>query len=247
VLWIHSDRQKILYGVDKTGKLLGQWDVVAASGRFFIYNWEDISIESRDSGPDRIWIADIGNNYVRGGGDPRTSVNLMSIDEPSVDFDAMTTGTVRVIDNLQVTYPDALHDAEGMAADPLTGDLYIFAKEEASPSKVFRIKAPPAAGELEYVASIDSSNLNGADFSPSGRELLVRNYSLVMHWTLAPGQTWAEALASAPDKQMRLKFTENYYAEAIAFSADESGFYVVSEQDEGAPPSPVEFYARSCP
>ncbi len=247
VLWIHSDRQKVLYAVDETGALLGSWTLTTTTSRFFfVYNWEDIGIQPVEGGPDRIWVGDIGNNFVRGGGDPRTSVRLMSIDEPTVDTATDAEGTAPIIGIFDMTYPDGLHDAEAMSVDPLTGDVYVFTKEEESPSKIFRAKAPVQSGEFEYLGTIDSSNLNGADFSASGRELLVRNYTQAYYWALPTGKAWSETVVTPPDKTFRLQWTTGYYPEAIGFSSDETGFYVVSEEEDGGPPSPVEFYNKTC-
>jgi hypothetical protein len=247
VLWIHSDHQKNIYAIDKTGKLLGQWELATGSKFFWIYDWEDISIQSTATGPDQIWIADMGNNAVRDdGGSPRTSIQIMSIDEPTIDSSQVIVGTVQIVGTFEFTYPDRPHDAEAMAVDPLTGDMYIFSKEETAPSKIFRAKAPLKSGELEYVADINSNWLNGADFSPSGRELLVRNYTSVFYWTRPADKTWSATLSSPPNKEIRLQMKDNYYGEAIAFSIDESGFYIVSEENKGSPPSPVEFYAKAC-
>ncbi len=256
VLWIHGDHEKLLYAVDRSGKLLGKWEITSTSRFFFLYNWEDIDIQPMADGPDRIWIGDIGNNFAREGGagpsglegDPRTAVRLLSVDEPTVDPAQVLSGTAPIIGSFDVTYPDGLHDAEAMALDPRTSDVYIFSKENAAPSKIYRAAAPVASGPLEYVGEFAADSLNGADFSPSGRELVVRNYTQAYYWTLAEGKAWRDTLAADPyNKMFRLKWTEGYFAEAIAFAVDESGLYVVSEEQEGGAPSPVEFYSKTCP
>lgn len=247
VYYVHSDRQKILYAIDKTGRLLGQWELTTNSAYFYTYNWEDISVQSVDGGPDKIWVGDIGNNFVRGGGDPRTSIKILSLVEPTIDPTQVVNTKIQVVDNLEYTYPDGLHDAEGMAMDPLTGDLYVFSKEQESPSKIFRAKAPLSGGVFEQVGTMDATNLNAADFSPSGRELLVRDYMQVFYWSRPADKTWLDVLAGTPpSKKVRLQWTDGFYGEAICFSADESGFLTVSEQEEGLTGSPVEFYAKTC-
>lgn len=246
VFWIHSDRQKILYAIDQTGVLLGKWTLTNSDRFFFVYNWEDIGIQSVTGGPDRIWVGDIGNNFVRGGGEPRESVRLMSIDEPSVDPSNVVDAVAPVIGDYAMTYPDGLHDAEAMSVDPLTGDVYVFTKEEQSPSKIFRARAPVQSGAFEYLGTLDASNLNAADFSASGKELLVRDYTQAYYWTRPAEKSWSETLLGAPNKTIRLKWTTGYYSEAVGFAADDSGFYAVSEEEDGAAPSPVEFYPRTC-
>src|SRR5512145_1906622 len=246
VFWIHSDRQKNLFAIDASGTLLGTWEITSTARFFYLYNWEDISIQSIAGGPDRIWIGDIGNNCIRPEtgceSEPRTEIRILSIDEPTVAGDAPITGTAPVIDDLKFTYPDGLHDAEGMAVEPATGDLYVISKEQESPSKIYRATAPLAGGEMNYVGSFDAKNINAADFSPSGRELVIRDYVYLYYWALPAGKTWREVFSgelTPPTKRTMLTYTENYYSEAIAFAPDESGLYVVSEEKEGSAPSPV--------
>lgn len=253
VFWIHSDRQKNLFAIDSSGKLLGTWEITSTARFFYLYNWEDISVQSVSGGPDRIWIGDIGNNCIRPEtgceSDPRTEIRVLSIDEPSVQGEQPIAGKAPVIDDLKFTYPDGLHDAEGMAVDPLTGDLYVISKEQESPSKIFRAPAPLAGGEMSYVGSFDAKNINAADFSPTGRELVIRDYIYLYYWALPAGKTWLDVLSAeptTPTKRTMLTYTENYYSEAIAFAPDESGLYVVSEEKEGSPPSPVEYYPKNC-
>lgn len=247
VFFVHSDRQKILYAVDQTGKLLGSWVLTSTDRAFFVYNWEDIAIQSMPNGSDRIWVGDIGNNFVRGGGEPRTSIRLISIDEPIIDPLNSAEAKAPVIGNFELTYPDGLHDAEAMSVDPLTGDVYVFTKEEAPPSKIFRVKAPIQSGVVEEIGTLDASNLNGADFSPSGEELVVRDYVQAYYWARTAESSWSETIVAAPQKTIRFTWTDGYYSEAVAFAADASGLFVVSEQDEGVGPSPVEFYPKTCP
>lgn len=96
------------------------------------------------------------------------------------------------------------------------------------------------------MGALDISNVNAADFSASGRELLVRDYVTALYWALPEGAAWEQTLTSAPNNEFRLEFTEGYFSEAIAFSADASGLYIVSEEEEGLAPSPVEFYPKAC-
>lgn len=254
VYWMHGDSSATLYAIDRTGKELGQWEVTSSARFFFIYNWEDIAIQSTKEGPDRIWIGDIGNHTEDAAGnpvDPRKNLRLLSIDEPTVDPLQVVSGTVKVIDDLTFDYPDGLFDSEALMIDPATSDGYVVSKTDAPPCKIYRIQAPFVGSTLQYSGTLDADSINAGDISPSGRELVLRNYMYLYYWSLPTGKSWKEVLSaepSVPDKKSRLTFTQNYFAESICFPLDESGFFVVSEEQVGADaaPSPVEFYPKSC-
>jgi hypothetical protein len=242
VLWIHEDSgaTPAIYAVTPEGKLLGRWDVETD---FWIYDWEDISIEPIDGGPDLIWVGDIGDNAARdpeSPGEPRTSIRIARIPEPVIDPAlAPISSSVEAIDSFEFTYPDKPHDAEALAADPLTGDLYLFAKEEASPSSVFRARAPLASGVLEAIATIDDEWLDGADFSPNGRELLVRNYFAASYWERPEGKIWDDVLEEAA---INVRLESEPAGESIGFAGDASGFYTISEGTS----VPIWFYEKTC-
>lgn len=251
---MHGDSGATLYAIDQTGKVLGQWEVTSDARFFWIYNWEDIAIESTKEGPDKIWIGDIGNHTEDAEGnpvEPRANLRLLSIDEPTVDSTQAITGEVKVVDDLGFEYPDGLFDSEALMIDPSTNDFYVISKTEEPPSKIYRIAAPVANGTLEAIGTLNTNSINAGDISASGRELVLRNYVSIYYWALPEGKSWLDVLTaepSTPDKTGRLQFTQNYFAEAICFSPDESGVYVVSEEQPGtaATPSPVEFYPKNC-
>jgi hypothetical protein len=242
VLWVHEDAgaSPVLYAISTAGTLLGQWRIQTTSR---VYDWEDIAIESMTGRADRIWVGDVGDNGVRDGETPRASIHIARIPEPTVDR-TIAPGSNTTITNLQAedtftfTYPNTAYDSEAIAVDPQTGDLYIFAKVGTGPSSVFRARAPLSSGVLEVVAALDATSLNGADFSPAGDELLVRNYASAFYFARSSG-TWPEALALKP-KTVRLQ--GEAAAEAIGFAADGRGFFTISE---GAN-SPILFYAKTC-
>lgn len=253
VYWMHGDNGANLYAIDTTGKLLGQWEVTSSARFFFIYNWEDIAIEATSSGPDRIWIGDIGNHTEDAEGnpvEPRANLRLLSIDEPSVDPSQVLSGEAPVLSDLEFPYPDGIFDSEALVIDPSTNDAFVISKTAEPPCKIYRIQSPYDTGSLQYIGSLDADSINAADISASGRELIAHNYLYVYYWTKGEGQSWLDILSaepSVPASKGRLQFTQNYFAEAVGFSQDESGFYVVSEEQPGVTtPSAVEFYPKSC-
>lgn len=240
VLWIHEDAgaSPILYAISSAGALLGQWRI---QGDFRIVDWEDIALESMPGRADRLWVGDVGDNGVRDGEAPRASIRIARVPEPMVDRSVAppsSPASLPVEDTFTFTYPDMAQDSEAIAVDPTSGDLYIFAKVPSGASGVFRARAPLASGVLELVATLEATSLNGADFSPAGDELLVRNYVSAFHVTGGPAG-WPAALGTKP-KTIRLQ--GEAAAEAIAFSADGRGFFTISENAM----SPIRFYAKTC-
>lgn len=242
VLWVHEDsgNTPYLYAINPQGKSLGKWKISSAD-RF--YDWEDIAIQSIENSPDIIWIGDIGDNAARDADitwGPRKSIRVLQVEEPEVDTTKDSASkSIYALKSFKFTYPDKPHDAEALAVDSSTGDLYIFTKEQNSSARVFRMQAPIQDGTLEQIATIDMSLIDGADFSPNGRELLVRNYSSARYWNRLEDGTWKQTLKKQPTK-VRLKGERQ--GESIGFEGEASGFYTVSE-GEGVP---IWFYAKSC-
>ncbi|MGD9212110.1 MAG: hypothetical protein PVI90_15115 [Desulfobacteraceae bacterium] len=244
VLWIHQDsgNTPVLYAIRPDGTSLGQWNIKAD---FRIYDWEDIAIEPIESGPDLIWVGDIGNNAARDSdiGKARESIRIARLAEPVIDqAQAPMSGTVKTQDSFEFTYPDRPHDAEVLAVDPTTGDMYIFTKEEKAPVYVFRARKPFENSTLELVATLDGQQfewLNSADFSPNGNELIIRNYYSASYWERSTGREWEVVLTEEP---ANVKLQKEPAGESIGFALDASGFYTVSEGEK----VPIWFYQKKC-
>jgi hypothetical protein len=241
VLWVHNDSGggPRVYAIDPQGRLLATFRIEGAPA----YDWEAIAIEELDGSPDRLWIGDVGDNGARDGSSaPRDGVPIVRIDEPQVAAGAGERA-IDAFDTILLRYPDHAHDCEAIAIEPASRDLYVFAKEAGGPSEVFRARAPFEPGServLEQVATIDTGHMvTGADFSPDGRELLVRTYRAVHRWSREGGESWDAALARPTPMLVR---PHEPQGESIAFAADGSGFYTITE---GAEP-PVLFFARRC-
>lgn len=244
VLWAHNDSgdEARLYALDaRTGEIRGVW---ALEGAVAI-DWEDIALERVEGARDRLWIADVGDNAARHGhGLARETVSLLRIEEPDLPPPgAPGPLSVARYDEIVLRYADHPRDAEAIAIDPRSGDVYLFAKEAFGASTVYVVRAPVEPGvvrALEPVASVEmGSMVTGADISPAGDELLVRSYRSIAAWSRAPGEGWAEAL-SRPGRA--LPHAGEPQGEAIAFASDGRGYFTVSE---GAR-SPIWFFARRC-
>jgi hypothetical protein len=194
---------------------------------------EDIAI-GPFAGTDRdaLFLADTGDNA-----GSRTVLSVYVFPEPSV-IDGATITDVRRID---VSYPDGPHDCESLFVDPWTGDLYFVVKEYVlETTQVFRLQAPaadlpavPAAAiVLDPVADFPFAAATAADMSPDGLLLAVRGYFGGRLFRREPGQSVADMLATGSCDLPG--FLEDPYdetqGEALAFDANGTGFYTVSER-----------------
>lgn len=149
-------------------------------------------------------VGDIGDNASR-----RPEVSVLVIREQE-EFDSPVHPDRR----LRLRYPDGAHDAESLAADPRSGDLYILVKEFAlfpsmgRSAKLFRLPAakwrnagadevlllePYGEFDLPAMAAQRKARLShvatSMDISPDGRRLLVLSYDHAweINWDLSEG------------------------------------------------------------
>jgi hypothetical protein len=226
ILWTHNDSgdSPRIFALDTAGERRHTYKLVGATAA----DWEDIAI-----GPDAaIYLADTGDNS-----ENRPDVTVWRVPEPVVpagksDSPDDLTG----VEALTMRYPDGARDAESLMLDPRSGDLYVISKARSGESHVYRYAAPftPGAtrtlekvGAVAFVGPTSSETLaTAADISADGAWIAVRTYNTAYAWPLAAGQTVADALAGP---RCRLPLASEAQGEALAWAADGSGFYTVSE------------------
>lgn len=187
VLWTHndSDNEPVLYAIDITGAILGQFMVENATVR----DWEDVSVGPcpLDVSSDCIYVADTGDNLRR-----RSEYSVYIVTEPRLS-EIQHGGTVVPIvasHRLDFLYPDASHDTEGLAVTS-KGDIYLATKGWDGTARLFVIPGQAAKqavtggeritpGAVEGIA-IETGGvlpmlITGAALSPSGRLLVLRSY-----------------------------------------------------------------------
>lgn len=160
--------------------------IVAGAG---FRDWEDMAAGPCPEGTGAehcLYIGDVGDN-----GASRDTVEVYAVAEPAEGELAQVVAT------WTLTWPERARDCEALAVHPCTGRVYLFSKErdpEQMP-KVARLPATPDADnvqELEIVAEIDTTALGtegmltGADWSPTGDRLVVRNYVMAFAWETDP-------------------------------------------------------------
>ena len=252
VFWIHNDSgdQPRVYAVNRDGALLGSYTLAGATA----IDWEDMAIGPAPDGRSYLYLADIGDNAGR-----RMSVRVYRVREPLVDADqAPVLETLSGVTAYAFVYEDGPRDAEGFMVDPLTNDFYVVSKREIDGNGLYRSVSPSETriSTLARVGTFSLTGTTGADISPDGLQILIRRYSSTIDPATPPalaGSYWSrpDASMSLMDLLARPGQTVSLVAEsqgeAIAFAADNRGFYTTSEH--GSRPgattmqAPLTFYA----
>jgi hypothetical protein len=149
---------------------------VTLNGAFPI-DWEDLDIGPGPDGSDHLFVGDIGDNI---GFRPWVSIFRLPEPDPTASSDIAATA-----EELELVYPDVDSvDAEAIAVDPVTGDIFVIPKSRSAVG-VYRA----ASGELgdrvtmERIATLDlGAEITSAAFSPSGDRLVLRGYKTIWAW-----------------------------------------------------------------
>lgn len=153
--WVHNDSgdRARVYAVDDAGTQLATVVLDGVPNR----DWEDIAAGpgTERSSPPLLYVGDIGNNQVVGGGfSDRDTVRIQRFEEPEVPAAEPTAGSGSATpaapaaavapvapeaavapvlsvkaDTIELRYPDGPHDAEAMLVDPISGDLVLITKD----------------------------------------------------------------------------------------------------------------------
>ena len=197
-------------------------------------DWEDMSLST---GPDPslnyIYLGDVGDNPL-----DRAEYAIYRFAEPS-----LTTDTVTTFDKIRFRYPDGAHDAEAILVESSTKDIYIITKPD-NPSGIYKLPYPQntttinqavAAGKLTF------SGVTGAAMSMDSREIIVKTYPALNYFVRAAGESVEKTLQKTPVNLAAYQLEPQ--GEAVAFAADNSGFYTLSEKAHGSTVS-LFFYKR---
>jgi hypothetical protein len=225
IFWVIEDagNPSELVAIDTTGAVVAVFDLPDATAR----DWEDIGL-----GPDgTLYLADIGDN------DPldRDQVVIAMLPEPDPnqeDGDLETT-------ELKLSYADGLHDAEAMAVDPVTGDLWIATKDYDGPAHIYTKAAPHLADSetvlteqayLDFsVEPLSGSSTTGAAFSPLGDLLAIRTYNSTAYlFRVDRTHGVTAAMAGEP---CAIALPDEVQGESLSFDPTGDGIWTVSERE----------------
>jgi hypothetical protein len=256
VFWVHNDSgdEPRLYAFNRAGAWLGRYTLAGATA----VDWEDMAIGPAGDGRSDLYLADIGDNSGR-----RSSVRVYRVREPVVHTgQSPVTETLSGVTRYDFAYPDGPRDAEGFMVDPLTGDFYVVSKREPDGNRLYRSVSPSdrALNTLERVGTFSTTGTTAADISPDGLQVLMRRYSSTIDPSSPPAR--AASYWRRPDASMSLvtllaqpgqtvRLVAEAQGEAIAFAADNRGFYTTSEHGsrpgETSTQAVLTFYAMVAP
>ncbi|MDQ3292178.1 MAG: hypothetical protein M3Q05_12905 [Bacteroidota bacterium] len=211
-VWAHEDsgRPTQLYLINHNGSVVKQMYLEGVVNR----DWEDMALANND-----IFIGDIGdNNKVY------PEYTFYQFTEPTQEED-----TIRNIKTIRFQYPDGSHDAEAFLVDPQTKDIYIITKQD-NPSRIYKLTFPYNYNGVNQASLVGNTKYTGivsAAFSPDGKEILLKSYPSLYHYSLQDKESILEALQK---DFANLPYRIEPQGEALTFAADNSGFFTLSEK-----------------
>ena len=245
VLWTHNDSgdEARLFALGTHGEHLG---VVHLAG-ITAEDWEDVAVgPGPEHGRAYLYVGDLGDNLR-----VRDVKYVYRIPEPRLPrTGAPIDTTLADVETIMLRYPDGRLDAETLLVDPATGDLYVVTKRSTT-VHVYRAPFPQSTSApvmMERVTNLALDPVPGAgdsaqgavggDISPSGLETLIKTYTKMYLWTRpAPdAPLFARAPAAVP-------YAFEPQGEAVAWAADGSGYFTLSEERNGIP-ARLYFYPR---
>lgn len=226
--WSHNDSggDPTLYLISRDGADSGRYELGGAAN----IDWEDMAIgPGPTDGVNYLFAGDIGDNSA-----VRSNLTIYRVPEPDVSqvgsVNLPANATLSNVEAIRFVYEDGARDAEALFVDPSTKDIYIISKREPSVI-LYRLPFPQSTSEqntAERVMVLPFTFITAADISPSGNEILIKNYQNVYLWQKTGNQTIQQLLATEPS---RLNYTPEPQGEAIAWAVDESGYFTISESD----------------
>jgi hypothetical protein len=243
VLWTENDsgNAAVVYAIDSQGRNLGTYALPGNTDN------EDIGI---GPGPvtniSYLYVTDIGDNN-----SDRTNIAIYQTPEPSVYFwqtnSPVSNRAMKGMRTITLTYPDGAHNAEAEFTDPVTGDWFVLTKD--SPYNIYT--APKSLLDttnkiaLTFVRSLNFKKPNGADISPLGTEILVRQENFAQIFLRTNGQS-ISSVFSEPSNGIPVvgEAAGEPNGEAIGFDYYGGGYFTLSDS-EPTGIQPLYYFART--
>jgi hypothetical protein len=243
VLWTENDsgNAAVVYAIDSQGRNLGTYALPGNTDN------EDIGI---GPGPvtnvSYLYVTDIGDNN-----SVRASIAIYQTPEPAVYFwqtnSPVSGRAMKGPRTITLTYPDGAHDAEAEFVDPVTGDWFVLTKSNTS--SIYT--APKALLDvtnnivLTFVRTLAFKKPNGADISPLGNEILVRQEDFAQVFTRTNGQPISSVFSEASNGIPVVGTAGGEpNGEAIGFDYYGGGYFTLSDS-EPTGVQPLYYFART--
>ena len=240
VLWAINDsgNEPRLFALSRHGANLGSWPIALPA----LGDWEDLS-SFRIDGTSYLLIADIGDNLRW-----RRVLMLYILREPPLG-ELKDDTVLQVERTIQFRYPDGSRDAEGIAVDTSTREIFVLSKR-VIPAEVYRL--PLDTPEDQVITAERIALLTGIP-QPTERDLYESSaFGEKRSWPTAldihgdhavivtlkdaylyerlPGQSWSDTFSGIPQ---RIALPRVGQQEAAAFSSDGERIYTTIERFEG--------------
>lgn len=211
-LWGQEDsgNPAAIYLIGHDGKVLKSIFIKGAMNR----DWEDMTLSGTD-----LYIADIGdNNQVY------SDYTIYTFPEPGKNTDTITS-----FHPIRFTYEDGSHDAEAFLVDEASKDIYIFSKRD-NQSRIYQLSFPysyTAINTARQVGTLPYGGVVSACMSADGKELLIKTYPAILHYTRGAQESILQALGKG---YTSLPYKMEPMGEAVTFAVGNTGFYTLSEK-----------------
>ena len=184
LLWTHNDSgdSPRFFAVGQSGEARGVVNIGGASAR----DWEAMGLGPCDS-QTCLYIGDVGDNNGE-----RDDITLWRVVEPTPTGSG--TSQIATAESVRAVYPDGAQDCEGIAVDPLTGDVLLIEKSFTAEARVYLLPAAAwgsdtedpitllSLGEIDFdTDSFTGGLVTGIDIAPSGVEAFARTYAAGFH------------------------------------------------------------------
>lgn len=226
VLWTHNDGSGgAVHAVATNGTHLATFYLNRA-----VTDTEDIAVGPGPvSGLSYLYVGDIGS---RNG---RNRVQVLRIAEPFVDL-AWAGNPVSAgfsgVDAFTLSYPDGNYDAESLLVDPLSSDVFVVTKQDAT-ARVYRanLNGVPTGVLVRwlFVTAVPFSKASGGDFSADGRQIFLRREDFAQTWERSRGESVGAALGRTGQGIPVVGPPVEPNGEGIAMLPNGRGYVTISE------------------
>lgn len=218
MLWTHNDsgHPAEVFLIDT----LAQIKMVCRLKNVVNRDWEDIVIgPGPDSTKSYVYVADIGDN------EAKYPVKILyRFEEP-----VLSAGELDILefDTLFLQLDDGVRDTESIMIDPLAHGMYLLSKREDS-VHFYKVNYPYEGDTLNarYRVTLPYHNINAAEISPDGTEVIIKDYDHIYYWKRPDGGPISKLLQTPP---VVLNYEKEVQGEAITFSRRGTGFFTLSE------------------
>lgn len=239
VLWAVNDSGNAphLFALGLQGQALGELRIKGVEN----IDWEDLASFTWRNQP-YLLIADVGDN--RG---LRPEVLLHAVPEPAPGADGRFTGEVSPAWSIRLRYEDGPRDCEGVAVDSQVG-LVLLLSKRTDPPVFYQVPLLPSEpGRLQVarrLVEMGSLHLTGdagrqtsfiprpwptaLDIRADGGAMVILTYREALLYRKDSRQSWADAMARAPQVLALPSLDLLPQPEAIAFDRD-NALYLTSE------------------